>query len=389
MSNQIRGVNIDLPLTVLLTEEGSNFFIRNKRSLARYKTVDNSESFGIALTSTTPASLQRLILANYVSKIEITGTDLLSKRQEILDLSKLITYSFFYERFDSEVYSRLIQSDLVKKWNRSNPGSVIDENTKVDEKKLLSFFNKNKQDFEIIKIGIRDPVLQAIEEHKTLLPEEKEVHILMALRFIDALRPLVWFILNRFREIKEYKLLLDSVSSTLLKYLEKTNIAEYLALMILELVNHETTNNLMRSLKRCDKTKGIKPEAVMYDKELRTTLLEDLKRNDENLYIDWKIRSTGSSIGTQNRLQITLYNHLSEYQSLRESINTKKILDIKERSLEDFYKDLHDPVAGTELGLYYLSYLSDACDKVGIRFESSVNQVASKDLTVIALTFVF
>ena len=52
----------------------------------------------------------------------------------------------------------------------------------------------------------------------------------------------------------------------------------------------------------------------------------------------------------------------------------------------DFYKEGPDEVAGnTELGLYYLSYLSEECQKVGVHFESLVNQMRESNLTVITL----
>ena len=42
-----------------------------------------------------------------------------------------------------------------------------------------------------------------------------------------------------------------------------------------------------------------------------------------------------------------------------------------------------------DLGLYYLSYLSEACEKVNIKFESLVNQFKDNDVTVITLSFIF
>ena len=41
------------------------------------------------------------------------------------------------------------------------------------------------------------------------------------------------------------------------------------------------------------------------------------------------------------------------------------------------------------MGLYYLSYLEDACKKVNVKFESLVNQFTTSDLTVINLKFNF
>ena len=105
------------------------------------------------------------------------------------------------------------------------------------------------------------------------------------------------------------------------------------------------------------------------------------------VYISWKIGSSSSSVGTQGRLQITVYNRESEYQVMKESIDAKKSANIQKKTLLDFYRDIAPGEADTELGLYYLSYLSEACAKVGVKFESIVNQLKASDTTFITLSF--
>ena len=61
--------------------------------------------------------------------------------------------------------------------------------------------------------------------------------------------------------------------------------------------------------------------------------------------------------------------------------------DTQRRTLIDFYRD--DGQEGADLGLYYLSYLDDACKKVDVKFESLVNQYSASGLTVINLIFNF
>ncbi|HNQ97327.1 MAG TPA: hypothetical protein PKH81_04485, partial [Treponemataceae bacterium] len=92
---------------------------------------------------------------------------------------------------------------------------------------------------------------------------------------------------------------------------------------------------------------------------------------------------------TQGKLQITLYNKEDQSEAVRESINDKKNADLKKKSLIDFYKEIPEGEEDTSLGMYYLSYLSEACEKVNVRFESNANQFRDSDLTVINLTFVF
>ena len=76
-------------------------------------------------------------------------------------------------------------------------------------------------------------------------------------------------------------------------------------------------------------------------------------------------------------------------KKVKDNIETKMAADTHKKTLIDFYRDLPDGQEGTDLGLYYLSYLDDACKKVNVKFESLVNQFSASDLTVINLIFNF
>ncbi|HON89772.1 MAG TPA: hypothetical protein PK746_09885, partial [Spirochaetales bacterium] len=71
MSAQGKKVVIELPLKVILTDAGTTFFINNKKTLKKFKLADNVEEYGIFLDKFTPPSLQRLIMIDYVNKIEL------------------------------------------------------------------------------------------------------------------------------------------------------------------------------------------------------------------------------------------------------------------------------------------------------------------------------
>ena len=49
-----------------------------------------------------------------------------------------------------------------------------------------------------------------------------------------------------------------------------------------------------------------------------------------------------------------------------EKIESAKASNTNKKSLIDFYRELPEGQEGTDLGLYYLSYLDDACKKVEI-----------------------
>ena len=53
---------LELPLKLILTQEGSTFFIKRKKKLLKFKLADNVEEYGIYLQRFTPETVQRLTI---------------------------------------------------------------------------------------------------------------------------------------------------------------------------------------------------------------------------------------------------------------------------------------------------------------------------------------
>jgi hypothetical protein len=97
-------------------------------------------------------------------------------------------------------------------------------------------------------------------------------------------------------------------------------------------------------------------------------------------------------VSSRERLQVKIFNKEAGagFADLKKNVDDSKNQDVKQKSLMDFYKQGSEPELGnTELGLYYLSYLFDECQKVGVHFESLVNQIRETNLTVITLDLLF
>jgi hypothetical protein len=375
---------IDLPVKLVLTEEGTSFFIRKGKNLKKFKLADNVEEYGIVLEAFSPASLQRMMLVDYVSKVEISKSEFMSTRQEIMDLSKLVVYSLLYRQYDAYIFARVLSSDVIKKWNRLNPANIIDDRTRINDAFLQNVLKEKERDVLEIKQEILSPMYAYISKNSSLLPEEKNVQLLLSEKFLNNLRPFTWFIIAKFKGSDGYDQLVKDIRTSLAEYMEKSKIAEYVSLMIIELAMNAENSNLKREAKAIFKG-VVDMNAVLFDPNIRRQVLESLERKGELVYLSWRIGSRGATVGMQGRLQITLYNKESEYQTVKETFEDRKSADLKKKSLQDFYKQLPEGEANTELGLYYLSYLSEACEKVNVKFESLVNQMPGSDLTVITL----
>lgn len=380
--------SLNLPLKVILTEEGASHFISHKIKLLRFRLADNIEEYGISLNPFSPQSLQNMILVNYISKIEISMSEFVSVRQEVMDLSKVVVYSLLYKQFDRQLFADFIQTDAVQKHNRKNPTQLIDERTKMSENQLRQILVSQKATVQLAKKEILDPVWKSLMENKDYSLEEKNIYLLMTEKFLNRLSLMNWYIITKFYRTEGFSQINIAIRHLLQVYMEKSRVAEYISILVMELALNSENTNMRKEAKRM--FAGIEDvDALIYDPEQREKIVAELKRNHEQVFISWKLGGGSSAIGKQGRLQITLYNKDDEFQEVKENIESKASADTNKKSLIDFYRELPEGQESTDLGLYYLSYLDDACKKVNVKFESIVNQFSSSDLTVINLIFNF
>ena len=379
---------LNLPLKVILTQEGASHFINRKKKLLRFRLADNAEEFGVSLSTFAPLSLQSMILVDYVSKIEISMPEFVSSRQEIMDLSKLVVYSVLYKQFDREVLTALLATECVRRHNRANPSQLLDEKTHISESILRSRMENSEKVISEARTEILKPIYESILKDENLTPEEKNVFLLMTEKFLNRLSLFNWYIIVKFFKKEGFSEILSGIRQIIQQYMEKSKIAEYISLMVMELALNCENANMRKEAKNM--YRGVEDsEAVLYEPEIRKKIIQELENKHELVFISWKLGGGSMSIGKQGRLQITLYNKDDEFQEFKENIQEKKSANLAKKSLIDFYREIPEGQGGTDLGLYYLSYLDEACKKVNVKFESLVNQFASSDLTVINLNFNF
>ncbi len=379
---------LNLPLKVILTEEGTSSFIRRKMKLIRFRLADNVEECGISLNTFSPQSLQNMILLNYISKIEISMSEFVSVRQEVMDLSKIVVFSLLYKQFDRQLFNELIQTDCVQKHNRKNPSNLIDERTRISEAQLKTHLTSRQSVIQLARKEILDPVWKSVMENKDYSLEEKNIYLLMTEKFLNRLSNMNWYIITKFYNTEGFTQINLAIRHLLQVYMEKSRVAEYISILVMELALNNENSNMRKEAKKM--YVGMDDiDSLIYDPEVREKIIQELKRNHEQVFISWKLGGGSSAIGKQGRLQITLYNKDDEFQEVKENIESKASADTNKKSLIDFYRELPEGQESTDLGLYYLSYLDDACKKVNVKFESIVNQFSSSDLTVINLVFNF
>ena len=371
MAEEKRKKILELPMKILFNDEGISFFVKSNKKLTKFKQPDESEAYGIFFDTFSPPSVQKMMLINYIHSMEISRPEFLSKRQDVLDLSKLITYGTLYRRFDSTVYAKVLDSPVVRHWNQANPSSIIDRKTNLAEAVLLQALEKNKAPLAALRQEIIRSLVADVQANENLQPEEKNIQLFLAEKYLSILRPLVWFILVKFKDSPELPALLTTIEGVLKAFMLKSKLSEHLSLMTVELAVMVENNSLQAFSKT--RYKGtLDPMAVMYDPEMRKMITEEMRVRNHNVFLSWRVGG--------EKLQVKIFN--KEVGGLD--------LPVKPRTLAEFYKDNTDETTGsTELGLYYLTYLTAECQKVGVAFDSQVQQVKESGLTIMTLNLQF
>lgn len=362
MATQTKRPHINVPIKMIFTDAGVSYFISHNKRINKYRLSDNNEEFGIYLVDFSPATVQRMMLLGYLSKIEVALPNVLEKRKDIIDFTKLITYSMLYRQFDTAVFEDLVESELVRQWNRHNMRNPIDFKTPIKHDYLNKVLEKNREVVQDVRSHILRPLYNNIRTNQGLLPDEKNIQAFLCEKYLNNMNPLTWFILTAYKDSEAYIDMVRKIQHQLNEYIRRAPIPEYLGLMLIELLTTLTTSNSQT-----------RPE------------LED---DDNNIYILWKFNQKRPITGDRARLGVNISNQRTEFESMKNSINDRTSKNVSEKSLKDFYSESGDAAMGN-LGLYYLSYLSDACRKVNIQFDSFVNRVPRQEQTVVNMNMIF
>lgn len=373
---------IDLPVKLLLSEAGVDFFIKNNKPMNRFTMADKTTKYGISMAKFTSRTIKHMISIGYLSRIELSRTELTSKRSEIMDLAKLSIYGFLIRRFDEMTFDRVMDSELIKNWNRTNHGNILDRKTRINETVLKKVLEDNKEIVTSVRNSLAGAVLKQVKEDSSLNNDEKKIQYELCEDYLNGVRPLTWFILSKFKDVEGYISLVQDISYILKEYMARNAISEYLSLMLMELINSAENRNLQNYIKK--NHPALKYTDVLEEPETRIQILKEMENNSEKVSISLKFDTSETRIGAKKKFELAVYNKETEFLILKEKVDQSLSSGMKRSSLTEFYRSSAEE-QNNELGLVYLSYLAEECSRVGIRFESQVKELGQSLQSFISL----
>jgi CHAT domain-containing protein len=198
-----------------------------------------------------------------------------------------------------------------------------------------------------------------------------------------------WYIFYLISKTQERQEIIKKIENQLIEYLEKTKIADYFSLMLMEIIQNgekahlEKTARARNILKENDEI-----DTVLKDQNTRQIIIDQAKKWNHNLSLMWKFENP-DAINSEYKLSVLLTNKGVVGDKTREKMQQKIKAEVKERDLSHFYEDADPLKLGAGLGLFYLSYIEEACKKEDIKFESRIITDEKKEETIVHMSLNF
>lgn len=373
---------IELPVKLLFSDLGVDVFIKNKKPMNKFKMPDNSTQYGIALNQYNHKTIKQMIAVGYLSRIEISRAEFTSKRKDILAMTKSNVFGFLVKRFDELVFEVVMDSDLIKNWNRSNHGSILDKKTNINETALRQLLEKNKDVVNSVKETLILAAHKDLYSNDSLTEDEITIQSGLCNKYLTSMRSFTWFILSKFKDAPTYDLLILEISRILIEFMSRNKISEYVALMLMELLNSAENRNLKEYIKSNYPT--MEYNDILMEPDARFGLIKEMQTRGEFISVSFKFDKSETKISAKKKFEVSVFNKETEVMMLKEQVDQQMASRVKKQSLTDFYRKSGGN--GSDLGMFYLSYLGEECSKVGIKFESQVKEISGSGQSYTSLS---
>ncbi len=363
------------PTRLVLTENGTTYFLSKKRKLQRFRLLDQREEYGLQISDYAPKSLQKLVASGMVRKLQFPVVDAVANRQTVIDYVKLLVYGMLYRHAELLVHGRTAASVLVREWNRHNPRlAVTDDGIGIPQAQMHRILASRQSDLERLKTLMVTSIragfrVKAGADGGGVVGNEHDWDKILttAQRLVDSLDAHFWFLLIVHDGQTAARELFRTISNDLVTLLAQSSVADYLSLMLMELMVHmqhgqgDDASMDFGSL-------GVDPTELY----LLTQLSE--------------IPARGSGAHpVRSRLHFLLSTGTSRFDALKADLDELAgDSSRRKRSIQHFYR-----AAGsgeTNLSLYYMSFLEEACTRLGLSFDGFVRGESQNGLVNVVLT---
>ncbi|MDR1931307.1 MAG: hypothetical protein LBQ57_00655 [Spirochaetales bacterium] len=383
-----RDLFLFLPSRIILNERGVSFFMSHGHTLHRFETADGERHFGFRFERTGFAWLKKLLLKNYLKKIEIQVKDISACRVHVEDAVKMVFFSMFRHRINSSVIESVYDSPMLRAWNRANPKKSIGPGVKIAEESFRELLNSRMPGkMEDLKSELFHKIIETLPPSFIETREDpRDLHNFVR-ELIADLNALILFVLAGSRG-EDRARLIQNICKVIIEFIHRFDILNLASFLAIELVSAAERSSLVRMLEISDDIKSIlespdRRKSIMSQKRFRGATV---------------VLAVPPDIPPENRrlrFRLSVYNDGADAQAERKLMEdfTERSYTFKDgRHLEEFFKRSgREPGVYEDNGMcfYYLTILQEQCRKNNILLDATVKSSHSGESVVTTLWFGF
>ena len=368
------------PTRLVLTENGTTYFLSRQRRLQRFRLLDQREEYGLQISDYAPKSLQKLVASGMIRKLQFPVVDAVANRQTVIDYVKLLVYGMLYRHAALLVHGRTTASILVREWNRHNPRiAVTDDGIGIPQPQMERILASRESDLTRLKTLMVTSIRAGFRAQAGAdgngaggvvgNDHDWDKILTTAQRLVDSLDAHFWFLLIVHDGQAAARELFRTISNDLVTLLAQSSVADYLSLMLLELMVHmQHGKGALNEAPAAAGAFAIDPTELYLLTQLSET----------------SARGNGAQTA-RSRLHFLLSTGTSRFDALKADLDELAgDSSRRKRSIQHFYR-----AAGsgeTNLSLYYMSFLEEACARLGLSFDGFVRGESENGLVNVVLT---
>jgi hypothetical protein len=379
-----------LPSRIILNEKGTSFFIAHDKALHRFETADGERHFGFHIDKTGFAWLKKLILNNYLRKMEIQVNDISSSRGHLEDMIKLVFFSMFRHRINVSILSSIYDSPLVRTWNRANPKKSIGPGMKISDESFKEVLDARVPGgIDELKADLYGKIVKYLPVSFTEQQDDPRNLRNFIAELILRLNPLVFFVLAGSKNTDAF-VLINNISKGIMECIYRFDIVNLAALLTIELVSAAERSALIRLLENTGNITGL-----LKNPDRRKSIMEE--KNFRGSTVVVAIPGEIPQDSRRFRFRISVYNDGADAEAerrLMEDLSERSFSFKDGRDLEEFFKTPRSRRGSSiyednGLCFYHLSALRDQCKRNKILLDTAIKNSHSGKSVVTTLWFGF
>lgn len=381
----------DCPLKVVLTDSGLNAMLESGKKFSRLKIVDGTEPYGLNLSRFSFQALRQLFELKYAQKLEMPVYNCRQSQNDIHDISKLLIYYSFYRKFDYEIFSLFSLSPLIAHWDRLGTGLELKESLSINESVIQSIAEKKHLDIQKVKDDVLSPIQQSIIDDYQLNPSMKNLRLLMAEKYINVVRPVVWLCMAMQKaESDEYESFSMLIRDHLGQYFEKAEVAQMLGRMIYDILLEREQKSLQAFIAKNYKNLSLSNQ-IMEDVEFRRRIYSELADSDEAIVFSWQIDTLDNLKNSLTyKMSMEIYSTASDFVDMNTLINEASVLSVGKYDIEDLcVPQINEKINPKNNPYFLIAFFARQCKAANVNFQIFTHTTSNRKNSVVKINLNF